>query len=112
MANQELGWAVPVELPTSVPDLKWKRDYVLLRTVLQAMATYANPIGTKEETVPSMRANVEVKSGEVVIQMPIQSDAKAQKKNQDALRVAKELAPACKGVLVSDPKSLKLTLKR
>jgi hypothetical protein len=112
MANQELGWAVPIELPASVPEVKWKKDYVLLRTVLQAMATYANPIGTKEETVPSMRANVEVKSGEVVIQMPIQSDAKAQKKNQDALRVAKELAPACKGVLVSDRTSLKLTLKR
>jgi hypothetical protein len=44
--------------------------------------------------------------------MPMQSDAKAQKKNQDALRVAKELAPACQGVLASDPTSLKLTLKR
>jgi hypothetical protein len=42
----------------------------------------------------------------------MQSDAKAQKKNQDALRVAKELAPACQGVLVADPTSLKLTLKR
>jgi hypothetical protein len=44
--------------------------------------------------------------------MPMQSDAKAQKKNQDALRVAKELASACQGVLVAEPKSLKLTLKR
>jgi hypothetical protein len=112
MANQELGWAVPVELPASVPEVKWKRDYVLLRTVLQAMATYANPVGKKDAPVPAMKVNVEVKSGEVVFQMPMQSDAKAQKKNQDALRVAKELAPACQGVLVSDPKSLKLTLKR
>jgi hypothetical protein len=112
MANQELGWAVPVELPASVPEVKWKRDYVLLRTVLQAMATYANPVGKKDVPVPEMKVNVEVKPGEVVFQMPIQSDAKAQKKNQDALRVAKELAPACQGVLVSDPTSLKLTLKR
>jgi hypothetical protein len=112
MANQELGWAVPVELPTSVPEVKWKRDYVLLRTVLQAMATYASPVGKKDVPVSDMKVNVEVKSGEVVFQMPMQSDAKAQKKNQDALRVAKELAPACQGVLVSNPTSLKLTLKR
>jgi hypothetical protein len=112
MANQELGWGVPIQLPASVPEVKWKRDYVLLRTVLQAMATYANPVGKKDVSVPEMKVNLEVKPGEVVIQMPIQSDAKAQKKNQDALRVAKELAPFCQGVLVSDPKSLKLTLKR
>jgi hypothetical protein len=112
MANQELGWAVPIQLPASVPEVKWKRDYVLLRTVLQAMATYANPVGKKDVPVPEMKVNVEVKPGEVILQMPMQSDAKAQKKNQDALRVAKELAPACHGVLVSDPTSLKLTLKR
>jgi hypothetical protein len=76
------------------------------------MATYANPIGKKDAPVPAMKVNVEVKPGEVVFQMPMQSDAKAQKKNQDALRVAKELAPFCQGVLISDPKSLKLTLKR
>ena len=112
MANQELGWAVPVELPASVPEVKWKKDYVLLRTVLQAMATYANPVGKKDAPVPAMKVNVEVTPGEVVFQMPMQSDAKAQKKNQDALRVAKELAPACQGVLVAEPTSLKLTLKR
>ena len=112
MANQELGWGVPIQLPASVPEVKWKRDYVLLRTVLQAMATYANPVGKKDAPVSEMKVNVEVKPGEVILQMPIKSDAKAQKKNQDALRVAKELAPACRGVLVADPTSLKLTLKR
>jgi hypothetical protein len=112
MANQELGWGVPIQLPASVPEVKWKRDYVLLRTVLQAMATYANPVGKKDAPVSEMKVNVEVKPGEVILQMPIKSDAKAQKKNQDALRVAKELAPACHGVLVADPTSLKLTLKR
>jgi hypothetical protein len=112
MANQELGWGVPIELPASVPEVKWKRDYVLLRTVLQAMATYANPVGKKDVPVPAIKVNVVVTPGEVVFQMPMQSDAKAQKKNQDALRVAKELAPFCQGVMVSDPKSLKLTLKR
>ena len=112
MEKQELGWAVPIQLPASVPEVKWKRDYVLLRTVLQAMATYANPIGTKEEMVPPMKVDLAVTPEEVVIQMPMQSDAKSLKKNQDALRVAKELAPACQGVLVADPTSLKLTLKR
>ena len=112
MGKQELGWGVPIELPASVPEVKWKRDYVLLRTILQAMATYANPVGKKDVVVPTMKVNVEIKSGEVVFQMPMQSDDKAQKKNEDALRVAKELAPACQGVLVSDRTSLKLTLKR
>ena len=112
MANQELGWAVPIELPASVPEVKWKRDYVLLRTVLQAMATYANPIGTKEEMVPPMKVDVAVTPGEVVIQMPMQSDAKSLKKNQDALRVARELAPACQGVLGVEPSHLQLTLRR
>ena len=112
MGKQELGWGVPIELPASVPEVKWKKDYVLLRTVLQAMATYANPVGKKDVVVPTMKVNVEIKSGEVVFQMPMQSDAKDQKKNQDALRVAKELAPACQGVLMSDRTSLKLILKR
>jgi hypothetical protein len=103
---------VAVELPASVPDVKWKRDYVLLRTVLQAMATYANPVGKKDVPVPNMKVDLEVNPDEVVFQMPMQSDAKAQKKNKDALRVAKELAPACQGVLVAEPTSLKLTLKR
>jgi hypothetical protein len=103
---------VPIELPVSVPEVKWKRDYVLLRTVLQAMATYANPVGKKDVVVPTMKVNVEIKPGEVVFQIPMHSDAKDQKKNQDALRVAKELAPSCQGVLVSDRTSLKLTLKR
>jgi len=59
-----------------------------------------------------MKVNVEVKPGEVVFQMPMQSDAKAQKKNQDALQVAKELAPVCGGELVVEATGLKLTLKR
>jgi hypothetical protein len=112
MANQELGWGVPIELPASIPEVKWKRDYVLLRTVLQAMATYANPVGKKDVPVPTMKVHVEVKPGEVVLQMPMQSDAKAQRKNQDALQVAKELAPVCGGELVVEATDLKLMLKR
>jgi len=104
--------------------VKWKRDYVLLRTVLQAMATYANPLPEEDEkrskeegkkvfkTTPPLKAQFIANDEEVTISLPIQSDAKAQKKNQDALRVAKELAPACQGVLVAEPTSLKLTLKR
>ena len=88
------------------------------------MATYANPLPQKDdkkskeekktvfETPPPLKAEVIANDKVVTISLPMQSDAKAQKKNQDALRVAKELAPACHGVLVSDPTSLKLTLKR
>jgi hypothetical protein len=76
------------------------------------MATYANPVGKKDVPVPTMKVHVEVKPGEVVFHMPIQSDAKAQKKNQDALQVAKELAPFCQGELVVEPTGLKLMLKR
>ncbi len=112
MEKQELGWAVPIELPTPLPEVKWKRDYVLMRTVLQAMATYASPVAKKDVPVPGMKVKVEVKPGEVVFQMPMQSDAKAQKKNQEVLRVAKELAPACAGVLGIEPSHLKLTLQR
>ncbi len=112
MEKQELGWAVPIQLPASDPEVKWKRDYVLLRTILQAMATYANPIGTKEEMVPPMKVDLAVTPEEVVIQMPMQSDAKSLKKNQDALRVARELAPACQGVLGVEPSHLQLTLRR
>jgi hypothetical protein len=124
IGKQELGWGVPIELPASVPEVKWKKDYVLLRTVLQAMATYANPLPQKDDkkseeegktvfkTPPPLKAQFIANDEVVTISFPIQSDAKAQKKNQNALRVAKELAPACQGVLVSDPTSLKLTLKR
>jgi hypothetical protein len=124
MANQEMGWGVPIQLPASVPEVKWKRDYVLLRTVLQAMATYANPLPEEDEkrskverkkifkTPPPLKAQFIANDEVVTISFPIQSDAKAQKKNQDALRVAKELAPLCGGTLVVEPTSLKLTLKR
>ncbi|MBJ7327666.1 MAG: hypothetical protein JHC52_10030 [Chthoniobacterales bacterium] len=49
---------------------------------------------------------------EVTISLPIQSNAKAQAKNEKALRVAKELAPACGASLLVEPASLKLTVPR
>ena len=76
------------------------------------MATYANPVASKGIVRTPMKVNVESEGAEVVVRMAMQSDSKSQKKNQDALRVAKELAPLCQGVLVSDPTSLTLTLKR
>lgn len=112
MGKQELGWAAPIEWTPPVPEVKWKRDYVLMRTVLQAMATYASPLGKKDVTIPTLKVGVEVNPREVVIEVPIQSDAKAQKKNQQALQVAKELAPACQGVVESDSSRLKLRLRR
>ena len=42
--------------------------------------------------------------------MPIQSDAKAQRKNAGSLRVAQELSSACGATLLAEPASLKLTV--
>jgi len=112
MEKQELDWNVPVEISTAVPAVHWKKDYVLMRTLLQTMATYANPVASKGIVRTPMKVTVESEGAEVVVRMAMQSDSKSQKKNQDALRVAKELAPLCQGVLVSDPTSLTLTLKR
>lgn len=43
LGQQELGWALPLEIQNTEPDLTLTRDYVLLRTMLQQMATYATP---------------------------------------------------------------------
>ena len=124
MAGQELGWAVPIELSAPVPDVRWNKDYVLLRTILQAMATYASPLPDKDEEKtkgagksvyalsPALKVDVSATDKEVTISMPIQSDAKAQGKTKAALRRAEELASACGAALLIEPYSLRLTVPR
>ena len=112
MEKQELGWDVPVELSAPVPAVKWKRDYVLMRTLLQTMATYANPVASKNLVRTPMKVSVEAADSGVVVRMAVQSDAKSQKKTKENLKVAQALAPLCGGTLVEDAGTLKLTLKR
>jgi len=123
MAGQELGWGAPLEIPAPFPEVSLHKDYVLLRTILQAMATYASPLPSKDDaksgggksvyaTPPALKVELAVTNGEVTISLPIQSNAKAQAKNERALRVANELAPACGASLLVEPTSLKLTVPR
>jgi hypothetical protein len=112
MEKQELEWNVPVEISTPVPAVKWKKDYVLMRTLLQTMATYANPVASKGIVRTPMKVSIEGEGNEVVLRMAVQSDQKSQKKTAENLKVARELAPLCGGTLVVEPTSLKLTLKR
>ena len=122
MASQELGWAVPLELPPEVPAVRLREDYVLLRTIVQAMATYASPLPVKDEEKtleagksvyalsPALKVEVAASDKELTISMPIQSDAKAQRKSAGSLRVAQELSAACGATLLAEPAVLKLTV--
>jgi len=76
MEKQELEWNVPVEISTPVPAVKWKKDYVLMRTLLQTMATYANPAASKGIVRTPMKVSMEGEGNEVVLRMAVQSDQK------------------------------------
>lgn len=122
MANQELGWAVPLELSPEIPAVRLREDYVLLRTIVQAMATYASPLPVKDEEKtleagksvyalsPLLKVDVAANDKELTISMPVQSDAKAQGKNAASLRVVQELASAIGATLLVEPATLKLTV--
>ena len=112
MEKQELDWGVPVEISTPVPAVKWKKDYVLMRTLLQTMATYANAVPSKNlERVPMKVSFEEGKEG-VVVRMAVQSDAKSQKKTKENLKVAQDLAQVFGGTVSEEAGLLKLTLKK
>ena len=112
MEKQELGWGVPVELLGTEPAMKWKKDYVLLRSLLQTMATYASPVPGKDKVMPALKAGLEVKPDQMVFRMTVQSDAKSQKKTAENLKMARELAPLLGGTLNEEAGELKLTIKR
>jgi hypothetical protein len=59
---------------------------------------------------PALKVEVTANDKELTISMPVQSDAKAQRKNAGSLRVAQELSSACGATLLAEPASLKLTV--
>jgi hypothetical protein len=112
MEKQELDWGVPVEMSSPMPELKWTRDYVLLRTLLQTMATYANPVASKGIVRAPMKVSIEVGKSGVVMSTVVQSDSKSQKKTEENLKVARELAKVFGGELTAEPGILRVRLPR
>ncbi|NDD82078.1 MAG: DUF4955 domain-containing protein, partial [Verrucomicrobia bacterium] len=112
MEKQELGWDVPVELANPVPSVKWRKDYVLMRTLLQTVATHANPVPSRNPERLPMKVVFEEEKSELVIRMAVQADAQSEKKTMENLKVAQTLAPILGTELVEEAGILKLTLKK
>ena len=118
LGQQELGWALPLEIQNTEPDLTLTRDYVLLRTILQQMATYATPLPKKDagkSTFAQLRPlpmSVSATQKGISIEMPVTASVSDQKKNADSLKCAQELAPACNARLEATPKALRLVIQR
>jgi len=112
MEKQELGWDVPVELANPVPSVKWRKDYVLMRTLLQTVATHANPVPSRNPKRLPMKVVFEEEKSELVIRMAVQADAQSEKKTMENLKVAQTLAPILGTELVEEAGILKLTLKK
>lgn len=118
MGKQELGWAVPLEIEAGATPLTIRRDYVLMRTVLHQMCTYAVPVPRKNKDdgtltpAPPMKIKVVSDMRRIVIEMPVSSSPKDQEENKDALLIAKQLAPACQATLEIQPRGMRLTLRR
>jgi hypothetical protein len=110
--KQELDWGVPVEISGPVPTVKWKKDYVLMRTLLQTMATYANPVASKGIVRTPMKVSLDGSDSEVVVRMVVQSDSKSKEKTAENLKVAQALAPIFGGTLKEEAGELKLTMKK
>lgn len=111
MEKQELGWGVPVELSGPVPAFQWRKDYVLMRSLLQTMATYASPVAGKDKVMPVLKVDLEVKPDQVGFRMTVQADAKSQKKTAENLKMARELALLLGGTLSEEAGELKLTIR-
>jgi hypothetical protein len=119
MNKQELGWAAAVRITPVPDDVVITRDYVLLRTVLHQLCTYASPRGVKDPatgtwiTTESGRVNIQVTVGNraAVIVIPLISSATEQEKNQAALGVATDLALACEATVRVEPSALRLTVR-
>ena len=120
MTKQELGWAAAVSITPVPEDIVLTRDYVLLRTVLHQLCTYASPRAVKDPATGAWVAaasgqidiSAAVNAHELTVVIPIASSAADQKKNQDALKVASALAPACQAVVHVTPSRLQLTIRR
>ena len=118
LGQQELGWGLPLELQNTEENITLTRDYVLLRTILQQMATYATPVPKKESgkstfaQLQPLPMSVSVTQKEISIEMPVTASVSDQKKNADSLKCAQELAPACKARVETTPKALRLVIQR
>jgi hypothetical protein len=99
-------------------DITLTRDYVLLRTILQQMATYATPLPKKDAgkssflQLPPLKLRLTATRDQIVIEMPVTASASDQKKNAGSLKCAQALAPACKAQVDATPKSLQLLIQR
>jgi hypothetical protein len=107
-----------LDIENAEPDPTLTRDYVLLRTILQQMATYATPLPKKESgktafvQLPALPMSVSVNQKEILLEIPVTASISDQKKNIDSLKCAQELAPACKAQVEATPKSLQLLIQR
>ncbi len=120
MTKQELGWAAAVSITPVPEDVVLTRDYVLLRTVLHQLCTYASPRAVKD---PATGAWVAAASGQIdigvtmnerefTVVIPLASSSADQQKNQGALEVASALAAACHAAVLVEPSRLQLTVRR
>ncbi|NDG71500.1 MAG: DUF4955 domain-containing protein [Proteobacteria bacterium] len=118
LGQQELGWGLPVEIENTEANSTLTRDYVLLRTILQQMATYATPLPKKESgkstfaQLQPLQMSVSATQKEISIEMPVTASVSDQKKNADSLKCAQELAPACQARVEATPKALCLVIQR
>jgi hypothetical protein len=120
MGNQELGWATPIDLKTDAKaeTIELVRDYVLLRTVLHQLATYASPRPVKDEktgawvTPPPLTVQVQVNAKDISLTLAVAAPDSDREKNQGAMDVASRLAASCQAKLRVDGRELRLIVKR
>jgi hypothetical protein len=118
LGKQELGWGLRLEIQNDEKDITLTRDYVLLRTILQQMATYATPLPKKDAgkssflQLPPLKLRLTATRDQIVIEMPVTASASDQKKNADCLKCVQDLAPACKAKVESTPEALRLVIQR
>ena len=127
MTKEELGWGVPIEFQvTGAIDSNpviIKNDYVLLRSILQLMATYATQSPQKSNSQETggiapwkvgtqLDCKVSLDSKTLAIMMPVHSSVEDQKADHEALEKALALSPACKSTLADAGGKLTLTIQR
>ena len=127
MSKEELGWGVPIDFQvtgqnTATP-VMIKNDYVLLRSVLQLMATYATQCPQKNaapgegSVTPwivgkQLGCKVNVTNATITIAVPVQSSTDDQKANHGALEKAMAITPTCRATLTEAQGELTLTIPR
>ena len=118
MNKQELGSAVPVTITPVSDKVVLTRDYVLLRTILHQLCTYASPRPSKDpetgvwkQLAAPVQIKVSVNRRDVSIRIPISSTPADQQKNLAALEIASGLASACQATLRVEDAGLRLIVR-